>query len=253
MAQELVLGTNPATHRGGYGISDFFTQMFRNERFVQEYKNRWNEIKDDLLEHAWAEMEKYILHLDDAMQRDYERWPINRNYSTEINRMENWLTERVAFLTTVINNYPEGTTAEIVNDCGEISLDVNMSYNLGYKQKFQININEAIVLSKLGITRAELYSSAMAILPLHTDGSEGVNNTNGVFGAWFEADDNPGEWAKGHVFIEIYDDLTQWECGLRNEGGYCSVGDTHEVKMQYQFTREEEIKTLTIKVNFTID
>ena len=124
-AQELVLGTDPANHRGGYRISDFFTKLFRNKQFVEEYKNRWNEIKDELLEHAWAEMEKYILHLDDAMQRDFERWPIDRNYNTEINRMKSWLTERVAFLTTVINNYPEGITAAIKNDCGEISYNVS--------------------------------------------------------------------------------------------------------------------------------
>ena len=252
-AQELVLGTNPATHRGGYSISDFFTQMFRDERFVKEYKNRWNEIKDDLLEHAWTEMEKYILNLDNAMQRDFERWPIDRNCSTEINRMKSWLTERVAFLTTVINNYPEGNTSAIKINCGEISYDVNMLYSLGYQQNVRININEDSVLSKLGVARSELYSSAMVIVPLHTDGSEGVNNTNGVFGAWFEGDNNPGEWSNGHVFIEIYENLTQWECGLRNEGGYCSVGDTHKVKMQYQFTKEEEIKTLTIAVDFAID
>ena len=93
-AQELVLGTNPAVHRGGYGIPGFFTQMFRNQQFVLEYKARWNEVKDYIFDDAWEVMEEYELCLQDALHRDYQRWPIDRNYVTETNRMEDWLSEQ---------------------------------------------------------------------------------------------------------------------------------------------------------------
>ncbi len=252
-AQELVLGTNPANHTNGYRISNFFTQMFRNNQFVQEYKARWNEVKDSIFEHAWVVMEDYMTNLQDAMARDYERWPIDKNYTTEINRMETWLSDRISYLTTVINNYPSGTVATTKTDCGTITCDVIMSYSLGYGQTVTVNVDEDTLLLKLGITHDQLYSSDLTIVPLNTDGSEGMNNTNGAYGGWFEADNNPGDWANGHVYIEVFDDLTVWNCGLRAEDGYCSVGEQHTVGMQYQYTQGTVTKTVTVIVNFTID
>lgn len=250
--QELVLGTDPANHKNGYRVSGFFTQMFRNNQFVLEYKARWNEVKDVIFEHAWEVMEKYITSLQDAMARDYERWPIDRHYNTEIDRMKNWLSNRVPYLTSVINNYPQGTVPTTKTDCGTITCDITMSYSLGYSQTVTVNVEESTLLSMLGITSGQLYSTDMRIVPLKTDGIEGMNNTNGVFGAWFEADNNPGYWANGRVYIEIFDNITIWNCGLRAGEGYCSVGEQYSVRMQYQFTQGTETRTVTIIVNFTI-
>ncbi|MBN1188081.1 MAG: CotH kinase family protein [Bacteroidales bacterium] len=105
-AQELVLGTDPANHKGGYRIPDFFTQMFRNRQFIEEYKSRWNGVRDTIFEQVWMSMECYADALQDALARDFERWPIDRNYTTETERMKNWLSNRVSYLNTVINNYP---------------------------------------------------------------------------------------------------------------------------------------------------
>jgi hypothetical protein len=250
--QELVMGTDPANHKNGYRIPDFFTQMFRNQQFIDEYKSRWNEVKDSIVEHAWSVMEEYEYHLQDALARDFARWPIDRNYSTETPRMEEWLSDRVTHLTSIINNYPAGTVSTVKIDCGTISCDVTLSYETGYHQDATITVDESSLLSKLGITTGQLYSDGMKIVPLKTDGSEGMNNTNGVFGGWFEADNNPGYWSKGHVYIEIMDNRTVWNCGLRAEDGYCAVGDKHTVRMQYQFTQETVTKTLTVVVTFTI-
>ncbi|MBN2214859.1 MAG: CotH kinase family protein [Bacteroidales bacterium] len=251
-AQELVLGTDPANHKDGYRISDFFTQLFRNNRFVGEYKARWNEVKDSVFKHAWEVMEEYEFCLQDAMARDFQRWPIDKNYTTEINRMEDWLSNRVTYLTSVVNDYPPGTVPTTKTDCGTISYDVIMSYSLGYHQTVTVNVDENTLLSMLGITHEQLYSDDLRIVPLKTDGSEGMNNTNGIFGGWFEADNNPGYWANGHVYIEIFDNMTVWSCGLRAEDGYCSVGEQHTVRMQYQFTQGTETMTVTVIVNFTI-
>ena len=250
--QELVLGTDPAIHKDGYRISNFFTQMFRSKQFVQEYKTRWNEVKDSIFEHAWEVMEECELCLQDAMARDFQRWPIDKNYTTEINRMENWLSNRVTYLTSIINNYPEGTVPTTKTDCGTISCDVTLSYQLGYHQTVTVMVDESTLLSMLGITTEQLYSTDLQIVPLKADGSEGLNNTNGVFGGWFEADNNPGYWANGHVYIEIFDNMTIWSCGLRAEDGYCSVGEQHSVRMQYQYTQGTETRTVTVIVNFTV-
>jgi len=250
--QELVMGTDPANHTNGYRIPGFFTQMFRNQKFVLEYKKRWNEVKDSVFGHAWGVIEKYEFYLQDALARDLTRWPIDRNYATETNRMKDWLSNRVPYLTTVINAYPEGTIPTEKIDCGTISCDVTMSYHAGYNQAVTVNVDESTLLSKLGITAGPLNSSDMKIIPLKTDGSEGENNTNGVFGGWFEANNNPGNWSNGHVYIEISENLTVWSCGLRAETGYCSAGEQHRVRMQYQYTKGTETKIVTVIVNFTI-
>ncbi len=250
--QELVLGTDPANHRNGYRISNFFTQMFRNHQFVSEYKNRWNEVRDSIFDHAWKVMEEYEYNLRDAMARDFQRWPIDRSYTTEISRMKGWLSSRVPYLTTVINNYPAGTVETVKVDCGTITCDVIMSYKTGYQQEATVNVDDSTLLSKLGITAEQLYSTDMVIVPIKTDGSAGLNNTNGLFGGWFEADNNPGFWSKGHVYIEIMDNRTVWSCGLRAEQGFCQTGDQHRVRMQYQYTKGTETRTVTVVVNFTI-
>ena len=251
-AQELVLGTDPVNHTNGYGVSNFFTQLFRNTQFVSEYKARWNEVKDYIFKDSWDVAMEYSLCMQDALARDYKRWPIDRKYSTETDRMENWLSQRVPYLTTVINNYPAGTVNTTKIDCGTISCDVAMSYQLGYSQTVTVYVAENNLLSLLGITHDELYGPSLKIVPLNNDGSEGMNNTNGIYGGWFESNNNPGYWSNGHVFIEIDANLTEWSCGLRADDGYCSVGEQHSVRMQYQYTQGTETKTVTVTVNFTI-
>jgi hypothetical protein len=166
--------------------------------------------------------------------------------------MENWMSQRVAYLNTVINNYSEGSIQTTKTDCGTMTCAVTMSHQSGYHQTVTVNIDEGNLLSMLGINKAQLNGTDLKIVPLKKDGTEGENNTNGVYGAWFEGDDNPGFWANGHVFIEINENLTSWICGLRAEQGFCTVGEHHSVRMQYQHTQGTETKTVTIVVNFTI-
>src|SRR5512133_3236115 len=250
--QELVMGTDPANHTNGYRISDFFTRMFRNQQFVSEYKARWNEVRDSVFEHSWKVTEKYQATIEEALERDFQRWPIDRDYVEETTRLKGWLSERVVYLNSIINNYPEGTIPTTKIDCGTLTLSDTLSWQLGYSQNITAEVNENDVLTKLGITREQLYSTSLRIVALKSDGTEGMNNTNGVFGGWFGADNNPGYWANGHVYIEVFDNLTQWTCGLRNEEGFCAKGDQHTVRMQYQYTMGTETKALTVIVKFFI-
>jgi hypothetical protein len=42
------------------------------------------------------------------MERDAKRWPIDKKYTTEINRMEKWLNSRAVYMDNIVSNYPSG-------------------------------------------------------------------------------------------------------------------------------------------------
>ena len=107
--KELVLGTSPLNHTGGYNVPSFFTDMFRSKQFVAEYKARWLVVKEKLMTECWDTTQLYADGFADAMQRDAKRWPIDKNNAPEIQKMKQWLTSRISYLSTVIENYPAGT------------------------------------------------------------------------------------------------------------------------------------------------
>jgi len=107
--RELVLGTDPASHIGGYYVPSFFTDLFKNKRFVSEYKARWQTIRDKIMSDFWKETNIFVTSCSEAMKRNAERWPIDKDYQTEISRMRQWLQQRTDYLDTVIKNYPSGT------------------------------------------------------------------------------------------------------------------------------------------------
>jgi hypothetical protein len=107
--QKLVLGTDPYNQLGGNRVPRFFTEMFKNKQFVTAFKNRWKQVKDGIVKENWEVMDSLVLLTKEAMARDYQRWPIDRHYNTEISRMKLWLNQRVEFLDRIIQNYPPGT------------------------------------------------------------------------------------------------------------------------------------------------
>lgn len=107
--KELVLGTSPADHAGGYVVPSFFTDLFRNRQFVAQYKARWFEIRDNIMSDYWETTMYYAEGFAEAMERDAERWPIGKNHDAEVQRMRLWLNSRVGYLSTIIENYPEGS------------------------------------------------------------------------------------------------------------------------------------------------
>lgn len=108
--KELVLGTDPASQIGGYQLSLFFTRMFKSKKFVTQYKARWKELvtgmPDDISEYINTMKEETA----DAMERDYQRWPIDKHYVTEIEKLKTWLINRFSYVTTVTNNIPDPTS-----------------------------------------------------------------------------------------------------------------------------------------------
>lgn len=104
--KELVLGTNPSSHVGGYIVPSFFTDLFKSKRFVSEYKARWKEVKSDIMSKYWKKTNMYVTECAEAYERNLKSWPIDKSYKTEIERMKNWLTNRINYLDIVIQNYP---------------------------------------------------------------------------------------------------------------------------------------------------
>ena len=76
---------------------------------MSEYKARWKEIKDKIMSEFWEETNTFVVNCSEAMKRNAECWPIDKNYQTEITRMKQWLQQRIDYLDTVIKNYPSGT------------------------------------------------------------------------------------------------------------------------------------------------
>lgn len=115
--QDLVLGTDPIHHTGGYVVPEFFTDLFRSDEFRQEYRDRWAEISPKILTDVWGRLEKYVEYAEDALNRNAETWPIyfpdddhpqtEISWEEEIAKMYSWLADRIDYLTPVINNYKE--------------------------------------------------------------------------------------------------------------------------------------------------
>lgn len=107
--RETVLGTDPARHVSNYTYtSSFFTDMWKNRQFVSEVKARWKQIRPRIMAEFWPEAKKYAEACAEAMERDAQRWPIDKQYQTEINRMEKWLNSRTIYMDNIVSGYPAG-------------------------------------------------------------------------------------------------------------------------------------------------
>jgi hypothetical protein len=105
--RETVLGTDPANHVSDYTYTpSFFTDMWKNKQFVSEVKNRWNALMPRIMSEFWPEAKRYADAAAEAMERDAKRWPIDKDYKTEINRMEKWLNSRAVYMDNIVRNYP---------------------------------------------------------------------------------------------------------------------------------------------------
>ena len=254
--RETVMGTNPLKRNGQYNyVPQFFTDLFAIPEFVREYKSRWAAVKDELVAHSWAECMKYVDHLraSGAMEREAARWPIGgKDFDTELEKMHRWLTNRCDFMTDLIANIPEPDEATPITGgklCGTIKTSVTMDWDLGFGQTVQVAVNRQKVANLMGLSMSQLKDDELNIVPLDTEGNEGINGTNGDFGAWFDENGNPGAFADGHVYIEVFADLWNWNCGLYQENCW---DDEHTVTMQLQYPHEGKLLKVNVEVKFTI-
>ena len=254
--RETVMGTNPLKRNGQYNyVPQFFTDLFACPEFVKEYKSRWAAVKDEIVERNWNECMKYVdnLRASGAVEREAARWPLRgMDFDTEIEKMHQWLVNRCKFMTNLIADIPvpdEPTPITEGKLCGTIKTSVTIDYGLGFSQTNKIKVNRQRLTNLMGISMAELNEDNLTVVPLNTDGTEGPNNTNGRFGGWFDQDGNPGVFADGHVYIEIFDDMWNWNCGLYQWNCW---DDEHIVTMQYQYPHDGTLLKVNVEVRFTI-
>ena len=254
-ATETVMGTNPLKRNGNYNyVPQFFTDLFACKEFVNAYKEQWKEAKDSLLSHCWAECMKYVeqWRQSGAMEREFSRWPLKgKTFETELNKMHQWLQTRMTHMTYLIAAIPEPDDTPVTSGklCGTITTNVTMDWNKGYTQSNKVKVSRQRVLQLMGLSESEFQEPNLSIVPLNADGSEGENHTNGVFGGWFDGDDDPGYYEAGHVYIEVFQDLWNWSCGLQQ---WVCWDDAHTVTMQYQYPHDGTLLKVNVKVNFTI-
>lgn len=276
--KELVLGTDPGNRKGMYGGTPrFFTDMFKDDRYTQEYKALWNSVSDSILTRNWAVMEKYIENLNAGpYARDFKRFPYTDtgevsgktvNIQEQITKLHTWLENRTTYLNKIINAYPEtgggggggGTTTDpgvlsTVYSGADITVNAVMDQAGGYSQPFTIDIDSSKLIEELGCTASDLESSgwwwgggsSVTLKPLNADGTEGNNTAAKTYGAWFDKDGNTNNWSSGHVYIES-DNMCSWACGCHPDNS--ESGEKNTVRMQYKYKK----KTVTVTVNFGLD
>ena len=251
--RETVMGTNPLKRNGNYNyVPQFFTDLFACPEFVEAYKAQWAAVSDSIVSHGWDECMKYVAHLrNGAMEREAQRWPVRgMDFETELEKMHLWLQRRASFMTNLIANIPvpqEPATEQ--HFCGTVTSSVTMQWSAGYSQSRKVHVNKNRVLGLMELDESAFNEANVTIVPLNTDGTEGTNGTNGVFGGWFDGDGNPGPYSRGHVYIEVFDDLWNWNCGLYKENCW---DDEHTVTMQLQYPHNGTLLKVNIEVHFTI-
>jgi hypothetical protein len=75
-------------------ISGFFVNMFNNPEFRQEFNLRWLQVYPGILNYCFNNLNNYAQNAATAMANNATRWPIDKDYNTEITRMKMWLTLR---------------------------------------------------------------------------------------------------------------------------------------------------------------
>ena len=254
--RETVMGSNPVKRNGNYHDTPaFFTDLFGTREFVELYKQTWRQYADSIISRPWQEVERYVGELrKGAITRESTKWPVRRkDFETELQKLHTWLTNRAAFIGNLIENIPDPGEVVPVDDeqlCGTIDVNTTMQWSDGYSQDVKVEVDRAKVLQLMGVSTSDFKTNLVNIVPLNTDGTVGPNNTNGTFGGWFDGDGNPRVWDGGHVYIEVYDDLFNWSCGVRNDTCYDSE---HTVTMQFQYQVGTTLKKVNVRVHFTIE
>ena len=252
---ETVMGSDPLHRNGNYNyVPQFFTDLFACRQFVEQYKAQWEAVSDSIVSRNWAECMKYVEHLRQGpMAREAQRWPVQgKDFETEVEKMHQWLLSRKRFMDDLIAAIPlPEEQGEPMQErlCGTIPVSVTMQWDKGYDQTSRVKVSKTRVMGLMGLTYDTLDESKITIVPLNTDGSEGINGTNGVFGGWFDGENNPGPYANGHVYIEVFNDLWNWNCGLYQ---WQCWDDEHTVTMQYQYPNSYELLKVNVEVKFTI-
>lgn len=98
-------------------LNGWYNRLFEDPGFTERYHERWWELRNGPFakENFLGIIQEYVEKLDEAKERNFERWPILGEdvwewshegfdtYEEEIEYMTNWITERLAWIDTQMN------------------------------------------------------------------------------------------------------------------------------------------------------
>lgn len=273
--QTSLLGTDPYRRRGarssGIGFMRFFTDMFQNRKFVEQYKAQWASYNDSLVIAPWKETVKYIQGIVEGQykqdgtntspqRREDARWPVgNFKATNERNKMHRWLLNRLEYLNDVVEGIPlpaDGDDPDVPDVPsaytvkGTLVRDITLQQSSGYKQDVTIQVSADEVAALLGLKASDLKSSTLDLVPLDANGAEGSNTAAKTYGAWFDDEGNTTNYSSGYpyVFIES-DQLFSWACGCHPENSW----DAEPCTVTMQYRHDATSSAVNVKVNFEIE
>lgn len=98
-----LIGADPTQNPNG--VSPFFILMFNDNEFKQDFKNRWNEIKVNLLPMLFTKLDNYKLQIRCSMEKDSEKYGLTTDFEEEFNKLKTWLTKQYQLMDENFNNY----------------------------------------------------------------------------------------------------------------------------------------------------
>ena len=129
----------PMVEPDEWGIMFWWKRLMEESYFEDLFYTRWqqlreNELSNDKLEYAIDSIVKYI---DEAQQRNYERWPIlgeyvwpnydweGNDYNDEVEFFENWLFNRIDWIDNNIGGSLLFPSAELSKHFPELEINFN--------------------------------------------------------------------------------------------------------------------------------
>ncbi len=249
--EKTMLGSNPYESGSPGG---FFTGLFGSAEFTRLYKEQWARAQDSLLLGPWAETQQFLDEMgkNGALDREAECWPIaGFDHASERRKMDNWLTQRVRFMNSVVNQMPEKDAGEVVvwssyiTDRGTIRRYATLQQRLGYDQDATISVSQSVLCSQMGIQERDFQAERLRIVPLNADGSVGSNTAGREYGAWFDARGNTVAWgSNSYMFLEG-DTPLSLNIGLHPDNA--RVGAVYQATLQFQYALSAT-QTLGVKL-----
>lgn len=135
----------------------WFRRMVQDPAFANSMKCRWTELREGFLTNDYFinKIDSIAAVLDEAQQRNYQRWPIlgtyvwpnqfiGQTYAEEINFLKQWTLDRLVWMD---NNMP-GNCSVITGTEPTVSVEV---YPNPFQQSIRIKINSQLKISIIQI------------------------------------------------------------------------------------------------------
>ncbi len=132
----------PMVEPNEWGIMFWWKRLMEDDYFKDLFFTRWqqlreNELSNDKLENA---IDSIVLYIDQAQQRNYERWPIlgeyvwpnydwqGNNYGDEVDFFENWLFNRIDWIDNNIDGSLLFSSAELTKQFPDLEIKLSDEY-----------------------------------------------------------------------------------------------------------------------------